>query len=252
MCASVEIAAAPGVDERELDALLEHTYRRRGGTGAAYNHIVAGGANACILHYNDNDQPLRDGDLCLVDSGCELDFYASDVTRTFPVNGRFSEPQRELYQVVLDAQLAAVEHVRPGVTFESVHDVATRVLVEGLVELGLVKESVDAALASGSYRTYYMHRTGHWLGLDVHDQGRYHLGGKSRKLEAGMVTTVEPGLYVAPDDASVDARWRGLGVRIEDDVLVTPGGHENLTAAIPKDVDAVEAACAGAELAPVR
>ncbi|QDU68069.1 aminopeptidase P N-terminal domain-containing protein [Engelhardtia mirabilis] len=236
---------APGVNEAAIDGLLEYTFRRRGGTGAAYTNIVAGGANACILHYIENDRPLKAGDLLLIDAGCEMDFYASDVTRTFPVDGHFSAEQRALYQVVLDAQKQAIEHVRKGVTFESVHDVATRALCAGLVELGLVQGSVDEVVESGSYRRFYMHRTGHWLGLDVHDQGRYHLAGQSRKLQPGMVLTVEPGLYVAPDDETVEARWRGIGIRIEDDILVTESGYENLTAAIPKEIEDVEAACAG-------
>jgi Xaa-Pro aminopeptidase len=239
---SVMAQAGPDTNEAELDALLEYTFRRYGGTGCSYTNIVAGGANACILHYVENDRPLRDGDLCLVDAGAEWSFYASDVTRTFPVNGTFSPEQRALYEVVLTAQVAALRASRPGVTFESVHDVAVRRLTEGLVELGLLKGPVDAALESGTYRAFYMHRTSHWLGLDVHDAGAYVREGSSRTLAPGMVFTIEPGLYVAPD-AGVDPRWRGIGIRIEDDVLVTPEGIDVLTRNTPKSIDDVEAAC---------
>jgi Xaa-Pro aminopeptidase len=243
--------AKPGVNEREIDADLEATFRRGGGTGSAYTNIVAGGANACILHYIENDQPLKDGDLLLVDAGCELEYYASDVTRTYPVNGRFSEAQRAVYDVVLDAQLAAIAHVKPGVTFTSVHDVALERLVRGLSKLGLLSGPVETAIAQETYKRFYMHRTSHWLGLDVHDCGAYVQGGKSRVLEPGMVLTVEPGLYVAPDDETVEPRWRGIGVRIEDDVLVTAAGHEVLTAGIPKHVEELEATCQGKSLQSV-
>src|SRR6185503_4868234 len=222
-----------------IDAELEATFRRGGGTGSAYTNIVAGGGNACILHYVENDQPLKDGELLLVDAGCEFQFYASDVTRTYPVNGRFSAEQRSIYDVVLDAQLAAVAHVKPGVTFTSVHDVALERLVRGLVKLGLLAGPVETAIAQETYKRFYMHRTSHWLGLDVHDCGAYVVDGKSRALEPGMVLTVEPGLYVAPDDETVEARWRGIGVRIEDDVLVTAAGHEVLTRDVPKAVDEI-------------
>jgi len=241
-------AARPGASERELDALLEYTFRRRGGTGCAYTNIVAGGANACILHYNANDAELRAGELVLVDAGAEFDYYASDVTRTFPVGGRFTDDQRALYEIVLEAQLAAVAAVRPGVAFDALHRVALERLVDGMVRIGLLAGEREALIESGAYRRFYMHRTSHWLGLDVHDCGYYAVAGESRELEPGMVLTVEPGLYVPPGDASVDARWRGVGVRIEDDVLVTEDGCEVLTAAVPKSVAEVEAAC-GAELA---
>jgi Xaa-Pro aminopeptidase len=234
--------AAPGRNEGELDAVLEYTFRRRGGTGSAYTNIVAGGANACILHYVDNDQALRAGDLCLIDAGCEYGFYASDVTRTFPIDGRFTAEQRALYEVVLTAQESAIDAARPGVAFDSLHDVAVRRLVEGLVELGLLKEGVDESIESGSYKAFYMHRTGHWLGLDVHDAGAYAKNGTSRPLKQGMVFTVEPGLYVA-EDAEVDACWRGIGIRIEDDVVVTTAGVDVLTKDTPKSIEDVEAAC---------
>lgn len=230
----------PGMNEREIDALLDYTFRARGGNGAAYNNIVAGGANACILHYVENDQPLRDGDLLLIDAGAEFQHYACDVTRTFPVNGSFNAEQRAVYEVVLASQLAAIAAVRPGVSFVSVHECALRVLCEGFARLGLLTGSVEEIIANQSYRRFYMHRTSHWLGLDVHDCGAYVVEGQSRKLEPGMVLTIEPGCYIAADEESVDARWRGIGVRIEDDVLVTAQGGEVLTAGIPKTVSEIE------------
>jgi len=237
--------AKPGVNEREIDALLDATFRRLGGTGAAYTNIVAGGASATILHYVLNDQPLRDGDLLLVDAGSEVDWYASDVTRTFPVNGRFTAEQRAVYQVVLDAQLAAIDAVRPGAAFDAPHERALEKLCAGLVDLGIVDGTAAEVLAAEGFKRFYMHRTSHWLGLDVHDCGAYLANGSARALEPGMVLTIEPGLYFAEDDAAIDARWRGIGVRIEDDVLVTREGHEVLTRGIPKTVDEIEAACAG-------
>lgn len=242
----------PGKNEREIDALIEYTFKRRGSTGPAYTNIVAGGKNACILHYTENDMQLADGDLLLIDAGCEMDYYASDVTRTFPVGGRFTDAQRALYEVVLKAQQAGVQHVRPGVTFTSIHDVVLGHLVDGLLELGLCQGTREEVIESESYREFYMHRTGHWLGLDVHDCGYYSADGQSRLLEPGMTLTVEPGLYVDPVCESVEERWRGIGIRIEDDILVTKDGRENLTAAIPKTVEDVEAACSGADLAVVR
>ena len=244
--------AEPEKSETDLDALIDFTFRRRGSTGSAYTNIVAGGANACILHYIENDQPLRDGELVLIDAGAEWDYYASDVTRTFPVNGRFTPEQRALYDVVLDAQKAGIAAVRPGASFVSVHEVALRRLCEGMLGLGILKGELDEVIESGAYRAYYMHRTGHWLGLDVHDCGAYHEDGASRILAPGMVTTVEPGLYLPPDDEALDPRWRGIGIRIEDDVAVDEAGHEVLTAAIPKEVADVEAACRGAERVSVR
>lgn len=242
--------ARPGVRENELDALLEYTFRRLGGTGAAYTNIVAGGANATILHYVENDQPLADGDLVLIDAGAECEFYASDVTRTFPVNGTFSDVQRSVYELVLEAQLAAIDAVQPGASFTAPHDRALEVLCTGLLRLGLLKGTLKDTLHSESYRRFYMHRTSHWLGLDVHDCGAYVDGGNSRALEPGMVLTVEPGIYIAPDDETVDARYRGIGIRIEDDVLVTASGRDVITAGIPKTVAEVEATCQGRTLAP--
>lgn len=230
----------PGVNEREIDALLDYTFRARGGSGAAYTNIVAGGSNACILHYVENDQPLKDGDLLLIDAGAEYQCYASDVTRTFPVNGSFSPEQRAVYEVVLAAQLAAIAAVRPGTSFVSVHECALRVLCEGFLRLGLLSGTLEEVLEKHSYRRFYMHRTSHWLGLDVHDCGAYVVDSRSRLLEPGMVLTVEPGCYIAADEESVEPRWRGIGVRIEDDVLVTEKGGEVLTAGIPKTVSEIE------------
>lgn len=234
----------PGRNECEVEAFLDHAYRSNGSTGAAYGHICAGGGNACILHYVENDQPLAEGDLILVDSGAEWSYYAADITRTFPVNGRFTAEQRALYEVVLRAEIAAIEAVKPGARFDDIHAAALEVVVDGLLEHGLLEGTREQVLDNGSYRAFFMHKTSHWLGLDVHDQGRYFEDGESRALEPGMVLTVEPGIYVDPGNESVDARWRGIGIRIEDDVVVTAEGHEVLTADAPKSVEDVEAACA--------
>ncbi|MFA9204510.1 MAG: M24B family metallopeptidase, partial [Flavobacteriales bacterium] len=212
------------------------------GCKTAYNSIVGGGKNACILHYVENNQLLNDGDLVLIDAGAELNHYAADITRTFPVNGRFSEPQAALYQLVLDAQLAAIEVMRVGQHCKAYHEVAVRVLTEGLVRLGLLTGEPAELIESGAYRRFYMHGTGHWLGMDVHDVGSYKdaAGEQWRPLQAGMVLTVEPGLYVATDDVTVDAKWRGIGIRIEDDILITEDAPEVLTAGVPKSIAAIE------------
>jgi Xaa-Pro aminopeptidase len=233
--------AQPGAFEYELEAALLHVFRRRGSSGPAYTPIVGSGANATVLHYVRNDQKLADGELVLIDAGCELEGYASDVTRTYPVGGRFGAPGRAIYEVVLAAQLAGLERCRPGSTLPEVHAAVLRKLVEGMVELGLLEGDVSELIAREAYRPYYMHSTSHWLGLDVHDVGSYRVGGEPRRLEPGQVFTVEPGLYVPKDDANADARFRGIGVRIEDDVAITADGHENLTAAIPKAPDELEA-----------
>lgn len=230
----------PGMGEHELEAVLLHTFRRHNAV-ASYEPIVGGGANACILHYVDNDAPLVDGDLLLVDAGAEYQCYASDITRTLPVNGRFSAAQRAIYDVVLAAQLAAIDAVRVDRAFDDFHDAAVRVITAGLVDLGLLQGSVEQNLADHTYRRFYMHKTGHWLGLDVHDVGDYRVDGQSRLLEAGMVVTVEPGIYIAPDIEDVDARWRGIGVRIEDDVVVTRDEPQILSDGVPKDADEIEA-----------
>lgn len=240
--ATAAALARPGASEHELEAVIDYTFRRRGGWGPAYETIVGGGANATILHYVANDQPLRDGTLVLIDAGCEYAGYAADVTRTYPVGGRFAGPARAVYEIVLEAQEAALERSRPGATLEDVHDAALRRLVEGMIALRLLPvTTVDDAIRAGDFRRYYMHRTSHWLGLDVHDVGAYSRDGKPRRLEPGMVFTVEPGLYVPAGDERAPAELRGIGVRIEDDVVVTESGHENLCAAIPKRVDEVEA-----------
>ena len=231
----------PGMHEYEIEALLEYHFRRNGAEGPAYPSIVASGANATILHYISNDQQMQDGDLLLIDAGSEYACYCSDVTRTFPVGREFSAPQREIYSLVLTAQKQAIEMVKPGVRFDDVHNCATEILINGLRDLGLLSGSTESILEKGDYRQFYMHRTSHWLGMDVHDVGKYKLGEESRVLEPGMVLTVEPGLYIA-EDADVSATYQGIGVRIEDDVLVTDDGYNVLTSAILKEIDDVEAA----------
>ncbi len=233
-------AAAPGRAEYEIEAELLHEFRHGGAQAPAYTSIVAGGANACVLHYVQNDARLNSGELLLIDAGCELDGYASDITRTFPVNGKFSAAQRDIYQLVLAAQAAAIAEVVPGASWNAPHDVAVRVLAQGLIEFGLCKGSVDKVIESGDYRQFYMHRTGHWLGLDVHDAGDYKRDGAWRKLEPGMVLTVEPGCYIRPG-AGVPAHFANIGIRIEDDVAVTAKGNEVLTLAAPKTVADIEA-----------
>lgn len=233
--------AREGSYEYELQAMIDYTFRRCGASGPAYSSIVGGGRNATILHYIANDQPLRDGELVLVDAGCELEGYAADVTRTYPIGGRFAGAPAEVYTAVLHAQLASVAAVKPGATLPEIHAVAVRELVRGLVALRLLQGDVDELVAREAYRPWYMHSTSHWLGLDVHDAGAYQVDGQPRPLEPGMVLTVEPGLYVAPDDPSAPERLRGIGVRIEDDVLVTETGCEVLTGAIPKAPAEVEA-----------
>ena len=235
----------PGMHEYEIEALLEYHFRRNGAEGPAYPSIVASGANATILHYISNDQQMQAGDLLLIDAGSEYACYCSDVTRTFPVGREFSAPQKEIYSLVLTAQKHAIEMIRPGIGFDDVHQRATEILINGLRDLGLLSGSTESILEKGDYRQFYMHRTSHWLGMDVHDVGKYRVGDESRTLEPGMVLTVEPGLYIAAD-ADVPAAYQGIGVRIEDDVLVTANGHDVLTGAIPKEIDDIEAARRGA------
>ena len=241
-------AAAGGIGEHEIEALINYTFRRRGGSGPGYTSIVGGGENATILHYIENSEPLRDGDLLLIDAGCELDFYTADVTRTFPVNGVFSAPQRAVYEVVLEANKQAIAMTAPGVTLDQIHDRAVEVLVQGMLDLGLLEGELAEQLEKPDegeepYKKYYMHRTSHWLGLDVHDAGAYTVDGEPRPLAPGMVITIEPGLYIAGDDEDAPAELRGIGVRIEDDILVTDNGHDVLTTAAPKEIDDIEAAC---------
>jgi Xaa-Pro aminopeptidase len=232
-------ATRPGRAEYEIEAELLHEFRSRGAQAPAYTPIVAGGANACVLHYVRNDGVLHDGDLLLIDAGCELDGYASDITRTFPVNGRFSGEQRAVYELVLAAQAAAIDAVAPGSAWNAPHDAAVRVLAQGMLDLGLLGGSLDSVLETEAYRRFYMHRTGHWLGLDVHDAGDYKRDGRWRALQPGMVLTVEPGCYIRAAEG-VPERFAGIGVRIEDDVLVTAAGREVLTAAAPKRTGEIE------------
>ena len=239
----------PGVFEYQLEAEILHEFGRNGARYPAYSSIVGAGKNGCILHYVENSCEIRDGDLVLIDAGCELHYYAADITRTFPANGRFSPEQRALYEVVLDSQKAAIATIKAGNHWNQAHDATVRVITEGLVALGLLSGEVDALITSEAYKPFYMHRAGHWLGMDVHDVGDYKIGGEWRVLEEGMVMTVEPGIYVAPDNLSVGAQWRGIGIRIEDDVVVTKTGCDILTAAVPKEIDEIEALMAEARLA---
>jgi Xaa-Pro aminopeptidase len=232
----------PGWFEYQVEAELVHEFLHFGAQAVAYPSIVAGGPNACVLHYRENSRQLTDGDLLLIDAGCEYQSYASDITRTFPVNGKFSGPQRDIYDLVLAAQRACIDAVSPGADFHDYHKVAERVLAQGYIDLGLCTGTLDEVMDSGSYKQFYMHRAGHWLGLDVHDAGLYQVKGASQKLSPGMVLTVEPGTYIRPADNVPEPFWN-IGVRIEDDVLVTAAGTENLTAAAPKSIADVEAAC---------
>ena len=227
----------------QLEAVIDYTFRRRGGNGPGYSTIVGAGENATILHYIENNCAIADGDLVLVDAGCEYGFYTADITRTWPAGGTFSAPQRAVYDLVLDVQKEAVAMVRPGATLDEIHQHCVRRLTAGMIELRLLEGAVEDRVADLAYKKFYMHGTSHWLGLDVHDVGAYTSRGTPRPLEPGMVVTIEPGLYVAIDAAGVPDELRGIGVRIEDDVLVTTEGHENLTAACPKEVEDVERAC---------
>jgi len=228
-------AARPGMREFEVEALLDYAFRARGADGPGYGTIVAGGANATILHYIENRETLRDGDLLLIDAGCEFDSYCGDITRTFPVGAAFTREQRAVYDVVLAAEQAAIAEVAPGRPYDAPHDRAVEVLTQGLIDLGVLQGPLADRIADAGYKPFYMHRTSHWLGLDVHDAGLYVVGGKPRVFEPGMILTVEPGLYFGDYCGEVGARWKGIGVRIEDDVLVTATGCENLTAACPKE-----------------
>ena len=233
-------AARAGVHEYELQAEIERVFRASD-AWPAYGSIVGAGANACVLHYRANNARAAEGDLVLVDAGAEFRGYAADITRTFPVSGRFTAPQRALHDLVGAAQAAALVCARPGIPYEAGHDAAVMTLTEGLLRLGLLKGKLEKNIADGSYKRFYRHKTGHWLGLDVHDVGEYRLGGESRMLEPGMVFTIEPGLYVSADDKTVAAKWRGIGVRTEDDVLITAAGHRVLTEALARSADEIEA-----------
>jgi Xaa-Pro aminopeptidase len=233
-------AVRPGMHEYELQAEIERVFRANDAV-PAYGSIVGAGANACVLHYVANNAPVADGDLVLVDAGAEYRGYAADITRTFPANGRFSKEQRLLHDLVGDAQAAALALAQPGTPYEAGHLAAVRTLTEGLLRLGLLKGQLEKNIDDGSYRRFYPHKTGHWLGLDVHDVGDYRIDGESRLLEPGMVFTIEPGLYVRPDDTSVAAKWRGIGIRTEDDVLVTRDGHKVLTGKLARSAEEIEA-----------
>jgi Xaa-Pro aminopeptidase len=233
-------AAKTAHHEYEVEAELLYEFRRGGAQAPAYTSIVAGGANACVLHYVSNDALLCQGDLLLIDAGCEFNGYAADITRTFPVSGRYTPAQRDVYEVVLAAQAAAITATRPGARWNEPHDAALRVLAQGMIDFGLCSGSLDKVLENGDYRRFYMHRTGHWLGLDVHDAGEYKCDKQWRLFEPGMVLTAEPGFYIRPGEG-VPAHFENIGIRIEDDVLVTADGYEVLTAATPKSVAAIEA-----------
>lgn len=241
-------AVRPGMMEYALEAELNYIFGKNGGV-PAYNSIVGGGENACILHYVENDKALKDGDLVLIDAAAEYQLYASDITRTFPVNGKFSPEQKALYNVVLDAQIAAINAVQIGNSYKEPHNVAVRILVQGLLDLGLMQGDIDDIIEKEAFRQFYMHGTGHWLGMDVHDVGAYKVDGEWRPYEEGMVVTVEPGVYIAPDDETVDAKWRGIGIRIEDDVVTTANGPLVLTAKVVKTVEDIEALMAKAQAA---
>lgn len=233
-------AVKPGMMEYALEAELNYVFGKNGCV-PAYNSIVGGGENACILHYVENDQELKDGDLVLIDAACEYQLYASDITRTFPVNGKFSPEQKALYNIILDSQIAAIDAVRIGNSYKEPHNVAVKILVQGLLDLGIMQGDLEQIIASESYRQFYMHGTGHWLGMDVHDVGSYKMNSHWRNYAEGMVVTIEPGLYIAPDDSTVDEKWRGIGIRIEDDVVVTKNGPLVLTKNVVKTVEEIEA-----------
>jgi len=233
-------ACRPGMKEYELEAELLYAFTRGGSRAPAYSSIVAAGDNACILHYNNNDAEIKDGDLVLIDAGCEYEYYASDITRTFPANGKFSPEQKAIYEIVLHAQQAAIEAVRPGAAWDEPHNESVKVITQGLIKLGLLSGRPSQLIKNEAYKDFYMHRVGHWIGMDVHDVGDYKIDNKWRLLEPGMVTTIEPGIYIAPDNKKVAKRWRGIGIRIEDDVLVTRRGHKVLSTGIPKTVSEIE------------
>ena len=230
----------PGIKEYELEAELLYTFTRNGSRAPAYTSIVAAGDNACILHYIENDAEVKAGDLVLIDAGCEYDHYASDITRTFPANGKFSPEQKAIYNIVLKAQLAAIEAIRPGVPWDEPHNISVKIITQGLVRLGILKGRPSQLIKSEAYKDFYMHRIGHWIGMDVHDVGDYKIDDDWRLLEPGMVTTVEPGIYISPSNRKVPKKWRGIGVRIEDDVLITRNGNKVLSAGIPKTVQEIE------------
>jgi len=235
----------PGVYEYQLEAELLHTFMHGGARSPAYSSIVGGGKNGCILHYVENSEILKNGDLVLIDAGAEMECYAADISRTFPVNGKYSKEQRALYEIVLAAQLAAIEQVQPGNHWNDPHEAAIKVVTQGLIDVGILKGKLKTNIEKETYKGFYMHRTGHWLGMDVHDVGDYKVDGEWRVLEPGMVLTVEPGLYISADHDKVAKKWHNIGIRIEDDVLVTKDGHDVLSKDVLKDPDEIEALMAG-------
>ena len=230
----------PGIYEYELEAELLYAFTRNGSRSPAYVSIVGAGDNACILHYDSNDAKVKKGDLVLIDAGCEYEYYASDITRTFPASGKFTSEQKVIYEIVLKAQEAAIEAVKPGAPWDAPHNASVKVITQGLVKLGLMKGMPAQLIKNECYKDFYMHRVGHWIGMDVHDVGDYKIDDHWRLLEPGMVTTIEPGIYISPSNTKVPKKWRGIGVRIEDDVLVTKSGHKILSAGIPKTVQEIE------------
>lgn len=236
-------ATKPGLYEYEIEAIYREIFRKRGAERVAYAPIVGSGPNATILHYHSNNRRMQKGELLLVDAGCEYGYYASDVTRTWPVSGKFTEPQREIYEIVLEAEQASIERVKPGATLDEIHQVSVDIIVDGLLRLGLLQGDRAKIIEEQLYKPFYMHRTSHWLGMDVHDVGFYFKDGKPRPLEPGMVLTVEPGIYISSSNESVPERYRGIGVRIEDDIVVTESGYENLTGDIPREVVDIERIC---------
>ena len=241
-CLAMQVCQ-PGMYEYQLQAEIEYHFAKKGAAAPAYSSIVGSGANACVLHYIENSAKMNDGDLVLIDAGCEYQGYASDITRTFPINGKFSGEQKAIYEIVLESQLAAIDACELGRRFNEPHDASVRVITQGLKDLGLLKGDLDSLIESKAYVDFYMHRAGHWMGMDVHDVGDYKVDGANsewRELEAGMVTTIEPGIYIHADNEKVDPRWRGMGVRIEDDVLIRKKGQEILTQGVPKQIDDIE------------
>jgi Xaa-Pro aminopeptidase len=230
----------PGINEYQLEAELTYEFQRRGARYPAYTPIVGGGTNSCTLHYVNNNQEITDNSLVLIDAGAEYQYYAADITRTFPANGRFSAEQRAVYEIVLAAQLAGIKAIRPGASWQAAQNIILKVMTQGLVDLGILKGQVNELIEKQAYLPFYMHKSGHWLGLDVHDAGRYKIDGKWRTLEAGMVLTVEPGLYISADTPGVAKRWQNIGIRIEDDVLVTLTGNEVLSRSVPKEIHDIE------------
>ena len=238
-------ASKPGLFEYQLQAEIEHEFAVQGSAGAAYTSIVGGGKNGCILHYIENRDALKDGDLVLIDAGCEYQNYAADITRTFPVNGKFSDEQAAIYDIVLQAQTDAIAVIGPGIEYNKTNEATVLAITQGLVDLGILHGDVDELIASEAHREFYMHGAGHWLGMDVHDVGDYKIDGQWRVYEPGMVVTIEPGIYIAPGNPNVDKKWHGIAVRIEDDIVVTKDGNENITAGVPKKRDEIEALMAG-------